>query len=163
MSGPIVSDGGPLHYLILVECVDAVPALFERILIPPAVRDELLHISAPQKVRNWRGNPPAWLTIEPVTRLHPLASLHKGETAALQLALQTNTLAVLMDDLDGRAAARRLGLIPIGTVGALERMAELGIIGLPAAIEKLRQTNFFISPEVLDAALERDRRRRPEH
>jgi uncharacterized protein len=160
MSGPIVSDAGPLHYLILIDCTDALPALFERILIPPAVRDELLHGSTPKKVKDWMGHCPPWLTIEPVTYPHLLASLHKGETAALQLALQMGIAAVLMDEFDGRATARRLGLLPIGTVGVLERMAELGIIELPAAITKLRQTNFFISPEFLDAALERDRRRR---
>jgi predicted nucleic acid-binding protein len=133
---------------------------FERVLIPLSVRDELMHSSAPQKVKDWMENPPSWLKIEPVTHRHPVARLHKGETAALQLALQTRTSAVLMDDLDGRAAARRLGLMPVGTVGGLERMAELGIIELPAAITKLRQTNFFISPELLNGALERDRRRR---
>jgi predicted nucleic acid-binding protein len=160
MSGPIVSDAGPLHYLILVDCADGLPKLFDRLLIPPAVRDELRHSSTPQKVKDRLDNAPPWLRIEPVTQLQPLASLHKGETAALQLALQARTSAILMDDLDGRAAARRLGLMPIGTVGCLERMTELGIIELPAAITRLRQTNFFISPEFLDAALERDRRRR---
>jgi len=160
MSGPIVSDAGPLHYLIVVGCADALPSLFERLLIPPEVRNELLQVSTPQRVKDWMRNPPPWMRIEPVTPLYPLASLHKGETAALQLALQTKTSAILMDDLDGRAAARRLGLMPIGTVGVLERMAELGIIELPAAIAKLRGTNFFISPEFLDAALERDRLRR---
>jgi predicted nucleic acid-binding protein len=160
MIGPIVSDAGPLHYLILVDCAGALPALFERLMIPPAVRDELLHSSTPQKVKEWVGRPPSWLRIEPVIHFSPIASLHKGETAVLQLALQTRTSAVLMDDLDGRAAARHLGLLPIGTVGSLERMAELGIIDFPASITKLRQTNFFISPQLLDAALERDRRRR---
>jgi len=31
---------------------------------------------------------------------------------------------------------------------------------LPAAIAKLQQTSFFISQEILDAALERDKERR---
>jgi hypothetical protein len=106
------------------------------------------------------GNPPLWLKIEPLNRFLPLARLHKGETAALELALQTKTSAVLMDDLDGRAAARQLGLTVFGTIGVLERLAELRIIDLSTAITKLRQTNFFISPELLDAVLERDRRRR---
>jgi predicted nucleic acid-binding protein len=160
MSGPIVSDAGPLHYLILVDCADALPQLFERVLIPAPVRDELLHRSTAQKVKDWVENPPPWLKIQAATRFHPVPRLHRGETTALQLALQTRTSAVLMDDLDGRGAARRLGLTAVGTVGVLERMAELGFIDLPVAIAKLRQTNFFISPELLDAALERDRRRR---
>jgi predicted nucleic acid-binding protein len=160
MSGIVVSDAGPLHYLILIDCADALAELFERVLIPSSVRDELLHSSTPQKVKDSMGHPPSWLKIEPLIHLHPLARLHKGETAALQLALQTRISVVLMDDLDGRAAARLLGLMAIGTIGVLERMVELEIIELPAAITKLRQTNFFISPELLDAALERDRRRR---
>jgi len=126
MSWIIVSDAGPLNYLILVDCSDSFPGLFERILIPPSVRDKLAHSSTPQKVKDWMANRPVWLKIEPVTQLHPLTRLHKGETAALQLALQTRTSAVLMDDLDGRSATRRLGLMPIGTVGVLERMAEMG-------------------------------------
>ena len=160
MSGPIVSDAGPLHYLILVDCANALPELFETVLIPSSVRNELLHIFTPQRIKDKMENPPPWLRIQPVVHLHPVTALHEGETAALQLALQMGTSAILMDDLDGRAAARRLGLTPIGTVGVLERMAELGIIDLPAAITKLQQTNFFISPELLDAALERNRRRR---
>jgi predicted nucleic acid-binding protein len=74
------------------------------------VRDELLHSSTPQKVKDRMENLPPWLKIQPVIHFYPIARLHKGETAALQLALQTRTSVILMDDLDGRAAARRLGL-----------------------------------------------------
>jgi len=65
-----------------------------------------------------------------------------------------------MDDLDGRRAAQALGLTVIGTVGLLERAAEKELLDLREAVAKLRRSNFFISPEVLDAALERDRLRR---
>jgi len=66
-----------------------------------------------------------------------------------------------MDDRDGRKAARQLGLpVIISTIGLLELAAEKQLIKLPDAIAQLRQTNFFISPEILDQALERDRLRR---
>jgi predicted nucleic acid-binding protein len=86
--------------------------------------------------------------------------LHQGEAEALQLALQTKASGVLMDDLDGRAAARRLGLTVIGTLGLLERAAEKGLVELPQAVARLRATSFFVSEELLEAALERDRQRR---
>lgn len=89
-----------------------------------------------------------------------LRGLHKGEAEALQLALERKASAVLMDDMDGRAAARRLGLTPIFTVGLLELAAEKGFVDFPAAISKLRQTSFFVSSEILEAALERDQQRR---
>jgi predicted nucleic acid-binding protein len=46
-----------------------------------------------------------------------------------------------------------------GTIGLLERAAELKIIHLPDVITKLRQTNFFVAPELLEAALQRDKQR----
>ena len=65
-----------------------------------------------------------------------------------------------MDDMDGRAAARRLGVPTIFTIAILELAAEKGLIELPTAIAKLKQTSFFISQPILDAALERDKERR---
>jgi predicted nucleic acid-binding protein len=160
MSGIIVADAGPLHYLIIIDCSGMLPGLFERILIPPAVRDELLHDSTPTKVKDWIKKPPVWLIIEQVIHFQSMPGLHKGEAAALQLALETKTPTVLMDDLDGRATARQLGLAVIGTIGILEKMAEAGSIDLPATVAKLKRTSFFVSLDLLDAALARDRQRR---
>ncbi len=42
----VVADAGPLHYLILIDCADILPRLFNRVLIPPAVREELTHARA---------------------------------------------------------------------------------------------------------------------
>jgi hypothetical protein len=42
----------------------------------------------------------------------------------------------------------------------LDRSITCTIIDLPSALAELRKTSFFISPEILDTALERDRRRR---
>lgn len=39
----VVSDMGPLHYLILIGAEHVLPCLFDRVLIPPAVLDELNH------------------------------------------------------------------------------------------------------------------------
>jgi len=37
----VIADSTPLHYLILIHQVDLLPQLFDRILIPPAVFEEL--------------------------------------------------------------------------------------------------------------------------
>ncbi len=86
--------------------------------------------------------------------------MHPGKSEALQRAFQATAAVVLMDDLDGRKAARRLGLSVVGTIGLLERAAEKELIKLPETVARLRQTNFFIAPEVLNQVLERDRLRR---
>src|ERR1017187_3902510 len=160
MTSILVADAGPLHYLVLVDCAGILGNLFDQILVPGAVRDELLQLNAPEIVKAWIRRPPSWLKVEPVTHVQPIHGLNPGEVEALQLALKVKAAGVLMDDLDGRKAARRLGLSVVGTVGLLERAAEKGLINLPDAVARLRQTNFFIAPEVLNQVLERDRLRR---
>ena len=160
MSSIVVADAGPLHYLVLIDCGEALRKLFDRVLVPFAVRDELLHPRAPQKVTDWIISERPWLEITQVAHPRPVHGLHKGETEALQLALERRADAVLMDDMDGRVAARRLGIPTIFTVAILEIAAEKDLVDLPVAISKLQQTSFFVSREILDAALERDKERR---
>ncbi|MDB6022900.1 MAG: hypothetical protein JWQ04_2757, partial [Pedosphaera sp.] len=50
MSKVVVADAGPLHYLILTDSAGALEQLFDQVLIPEAVRDELLCGSTPEKV-----------------------------------------------------------------------------------------------------------------
>src|SRR5438093_833537 len=107
MSIIVVADADPLHYLVLIDCGEILGRLSDHVLIPFAVRDELLHPRAPQKVKDWIISPRPRLELVPVTQPQPVHGLHRGETEALQLALERRADAVLMDDLDGRAAARR--------------------------------------------------------
>ncbi len=124
MSGIVVADAGPLHYLVLIDYADILGKLFDHVLVPFAVRDELIHQRAPQKVKDWIVQPRPWLEIIAITQAHPVRGLHKGETEALQLALQRRADAVLMDDMDGRAAARRLGVPTIFTIAILDAALE---------------------------------------
>ena len=160
MTSVVVADAGPLHYFVLIDCAGILEKLFDQVLIPGAVRNELLHQNTPPKVKAWITHPPSWLKFELVANVQPIRGLHPGEIEALQLALQAKAAGVLMDDRDGRKAARQLGVPVISTVGLLELAAEKQLIKLPDAVAQLRQTNFFISPEILDQALERDRLRR---
>lgn len=160
MSNIVVADAGPLHYLVLIDAADILASLFDHVLIPFGVRDELIHFGAPKKVKDWILHPRPWLEIVPVGNVQSVPGLHKGETEALQLALERKITTILMDDMDGRIAARRLGLFPVFTVAILELAAEKGLIDLPSIISKLRETSFFISQGILDAAIDRDRQRR---
>jgi predicted nucleic acid-binding protein len=46
-----------------------------------------------------------------------------------------------MDDRQGVAVASAAGLRVIGTIGVLDRAALRGLIDLPAAVARLRETN----------------------
>ena len=57
----VVSDTGPINYLVLIGYVDVLPLLFQKIAMPLAVREELLDPNAPPLVREWiRAFPLGW-------------------------------------------------------------------------------------------------------
>ena len=41
----VVADTSPLCYLVLIDCIDLLPNLYDKVIIPPAVFNEL---SAPK-------------------------------------------------------------------------------------------------------------------
>ena len=124
--------------------------------MPFAVRDELQHGSTPKLVKHWICAPRHWLEFQPVAQPHTVTGIHRGEAEALQLALHVKAAAVLIDDVDGRNAAKELGLPTVGTIGILERAAERSRVDLPTVASALKTANFFVSVEILDAALGSD-------
>src|ERR1022692_3478964 len=115
----VVGDSGPLHYLILIDLIDLLPRLYGTVLIPPAVFSELTATSTPRKVASWVSHPPEWLQVRPVSRdaIRGITEdLDDGEREAT-LAEAVRADLVLMDDLAGRAEARRRKLRVTRTLG----------------------------------------------
>jgi len=52
----VVADTSPIRYLVQIGHIDLLPRLFEKVLIPGVVADELRHPSAPQAVQSWMGS-----------------------------------------------------------------------------------------------------------
>src|SRR5438270_13732173 len=97
----VVADTGPLNYLVLIEAIDVLPRLFEQILVPAAVYDELEHADAPAPVRAFVEQRPAWLEVRPNPDRSDDASdpvLDEGERAAIALATSIGADLILMDD-----------------------------------------------------------------
>ncbi len=83
----VVADTTPLRYLVDIEREHLLPALYGRVLIPPAVADELNHENAPELVRAWLAARPSWLEIrQPVGALTTEVDLDRGEREAIALA-----------------------------------------------------------------------------
>jgi predicted nucleic acid-binding protein len=157
----VVADTGPLHYLVLIGEVDCLPRLFETVLVPEMVRDELSRARTPPSVRAWMASPPAWLQIMPSPHLETLLlpELDAGERAAIALATSLPANLLLIDDRRGSAAAIAQGLETTGTLGLLDRAARHGLIDLAASLGRLKATNFRYRPEMLDALLAQHRER----
>jgi predicted nucleic acid-binding protein len=67
---------------------------------------------------------------------------------------------LILDDRDARIEASRRHLTVIGTLRVLEDAARLGLIDLPLALQRLRQTTFRASAKLLQAMLDRDAARK---
>jgi predicted nucleic acid-binding protein len=161
----VVADATPLRYLILIEAVDILPALYERILIPRIVADELQRPRTPVAVRQWMMTPPAWLDVRhaPPTPEHALLRLGAGERDAIVLAHTLHADLLVIDDWDGREAALQCGLTVLGTLGVLDEAASRGLVELPDALTRLQATNFRMPPEIVEMLLARDAARRQQH
>jgi predicted nucleic acid-binding protein len=143
----VVADTTPLNYLILIDHIGALEVQYGRILIPPAVHEEMLNIEAPGVVRAWAKNPPQWLEIlspSTVQNIWP-PNLDPGETEAIQLAEELRSDWLLIDEVAGRKEARRRGLQTIGTLGILRNAHALGLLDLRDALAKLRKSGFHMS------------------
>lgn len=157
----VVSDSSPLNYLVLIDQAQLLPALFGRVIAPPAVIAELGHAGSPTIVRNWVRELPPWLEVRTPIALQVLP-LGRGESEALSLARELKADAVLIDERRGFLTATRLGLFATGTLGVLEIASERGLLRLADVIEALKRTSFRVTDRLLTEALAREARRSAE-
>jgi predicted nucleic acid-binding protein len=146
----------------LIEAVDILPTLYERILIPQKVADELQHPRTPLPVRQWMATAPAWLEIH-VPKLAPeraLARLGAGERDAIVLAQELRADLLIMDDWGGREAAEQRAFRVLGTLGVLDAAATDSLLSLPEVLTRLQATNFRMTPEMVQMLLARDAARK---
>jgi len=142
---------------VLTGDVELLPKLFDRVLIPQIVHDELANREAPAAVRTWIAQNRAWLDVQP----NPAnerddgtpPKLDGGERAVIALARAVKADLVLIDDRDGITAARQQGLAATGTLGVLDLAAQRGLVDLVAAFERLKATSFYYRQGLLDALL----------
>lgn len=155
----VVADTGPLNYLVLIGAIGVLPKLFDQVLAPQAVFDELTDRDTPPPTRAWVTQAPDWFTIHPdpaqTGHDETTAALDVGERAAIALAVALKADLVLMDDRDGVIVARAKGLAATGTLGVLDLAARRGLIDLAEAVARLKATSFYYRQGLIDALLAR--------
>jgi predicted nucleic acid-binding protein len=151
----VVCDTSPLNYLVMIGEIDLLPRLFTEVIFPPAVLSELQHPRTPAAVTAWARNLPPWGRV--VTPAGPIETcgLGRGEAEAIALACQVTAYVVLIDERKAAAVARDRGLLVTGTLGVLVLAAEMSLVDLDASIRRLLQTNFRVSPGLIEEILRR--------
>lgn len=151
----VVADSGPLYYLILPEQTELLPRFYGQVVVPEAVLGELTASKAPQPVREWSGSqPPPWFRVQsvPPGQLDLVTDdLDLGEREAIALAHLLGADLLLIDELSGRAEARRRRLRVTGTLGILRTAAEKGLTDVPEALARLRDTSFYVDEDLISS------------
>lgn len=152
----IIADSSPLIALALIGQLELLPYLYHRVLIPPAVWDEVTKQGA--------GLPGAqavsqcsWLEIQlpESAKLEVLRILvDQGEAEALALAQMQPDSIVLLDDAQARRVAERFNIPRIGTLGILRRAKKAGRLSeIKPYILALRQNGIYIRQALIEAVL----------
>lgn len=151
----IISDTSPICYLVLIDCIEVLPILYENVMIPQAVYEELQAEETPKSVKEWIENYPDWLVIRNITNASDSAldKLDKGEREAIILAEEIKANLLILDDRSARTLATKRGLKIIGLLGILLDAAKNNLIDLPTKVNQLQETSFFVSPKLLQSIL----------
>jgi len=152
-----VSNSGPLIHLTLAGLLDFVCELFDLIIIPPQVYDEIIVKGKEQNHSDAyileRAINNKKIKVEAVKKSNQIitsSKLHEAEIESIILSLQSNVERILLDDEEARIFARRLGIRVSGTLGTLIDLYRRGFFGLDEALQYLKKINevMYLSSDV---------------
>ena len=157
---PAVSNTSPLLNLAIVNLLDLLRQQFGEILIPSGVLLELkLETNYPGVKLIQAAINTEWVRVVELKNTHLAQALRleldQGEAAAIALALELGLQQVLMDEREGRARAKALGLQPVGVLGVLLRAKLAGqISSVKIVMQSLRsEAGFFIADSLFEGIL----------
>lgn len=154
----IVSDATPIISLIKVDRLDLLETMFQVVMMPQAVHDEL--------TRNSRYSNEAaiveqssFLRVGTIKNLHSVAMLRQadkldaGESEAIVLSKEQSANVLLMDERRGRQIAKRLGINITGTIGILLQAYDEELLSgtdVLKCLERMQKSNIRLSKALIE-------------
>jgi len=157
-----VSDAGPLIHLVEIDCLSLL-CVFENVHIPHAVWVETIeqgrvHLTEISKLSNVQRQALDQAELTRFVEENSLKELHAGECECLCLCQKINVPILLTDDLAVREVTKRLGLIPVGSLGIVVRAYCAGQISLGEAQHYVAAlydvSSLFVTRTIVDLAIE---------
>jgi len=148
MPNVVISDASCLIVLSKIGELELLYLLYGQVYITPEI------------AREFGENYPSWIIVETVQDKACQKSLETrldvGEASAIALAIEKTDSLVILDDLKARKLVRKLDLALTGTLGVVSKAKERGYCDkIKPIIEKIGQSNFRISQQVINNLLSR--------
>jgi len=145
VSAGVIVDSTCLIVLERINRLDLLRDVYSRVVVPSDVVTEF-------------GQTLDWFEVLYPKDRQMLTSLNErlgaGESAAIALALEMESAIVILDDLDARRYAKKLGLKVIGTVGLIVKAKNAGLISkAQTVLDELQRAGFYLSETVRRKAL----------
>ena len=151
----IISNASPLIALSNIGQLELLEELFQKIIIPKAVYQEV--------VQEGKSRPGAvevkkavnkWIEVKEVKNSDEVKTLRAlldyGEAEVIVLAQEIKADLLILDNREPRLFAKHLGFQLIGTIGVLILAYEKGFLKNPLEkIFELREKGFYISDRLL--------------
>jgi len=154
-SGLVISDSGPIFSLAIVDCLYILDTLFNEIVIPKAVWNEISKDKSfsyyPIIEKYFKSK-----VKEISTSNNLIFIMDYGESEALILYEELTADFLLIDDKKARAIAESFGANCIGTIGVLSIAKSQGIIEeLKPIFEMFLNQRRFYSKKLLNSILKK--------
>ncbi|MFM2225038.1 MAG: hypothetical protein RJA07_1240 [Bacteroidota bacterium] len=152
----VVSDTSPILCLIRIEKLFLLEKIFQKIILPKSVFDELveLHHIQPNTLTE-----PAYIEIVSAKNLKQVNELEqqldKGEAEAIVISIELNADLLLIDERLGTQMAHQYHLHTKGFLGVLLQAKSMGFINeiKPLIQFLMNEHNYWISEKIFNEVL----------
>lgn len=156
-------DAGPLIHLAEIGCLKFL-SRFDELHIPEAVWLETVaqgriaqtDLSILKNIQRHSANP---LEIDKFVKENNLSRVHSGEQECLFVCLSKSICTILTDDMAVRAAAKKLGIVPVGSLGVIISAFKGKEITLQEAEQFITDlhdiSSLFVTRAIVELAIEK--------
>ena len=152
----VVINASPLISLFGSNQQHILPKLFDEVIIPDAVWEEIVEGGHQDNAAASIPTTP-WLIKKKLTTVSPVVmswDLGKGETEVISYAILNSGFYVIIDDAAARRCAKTLGVHSLGTLGVLLLAKRRGVIpSIKPALTALQDAGLWLGNDLTSMVL----------
>jgi predicted nucleic acid-binding protein len=149
----IIVNASPLICLFKAELEYLLAKIWQEVIVPAAVWDEVLNGPRTDRAATFLKAAP-WAKRIEVPSIHPSITgwdLGRGESEVLTFALLNKSFRAIIDDAEARRCARTLGIRTFGTGGLLVLAKRRGLItSVSEKVESMKISGLWLSEDVIE-------------